>query len=180
VDHQTLYQPLTPCSENLLRLALAHTDGSKWVMPGKKGGPRFQRTGVPASRVSRRIRATVSPHDLRHTVATIMGELGIEPHVIDALQNHKLPQTTGVTGTYNDALVWAYLKQKREALTLWHEHLDKILGGTLVEHVHQAVDGKKRFEEAMKLNMKFGPTSDAHRLALRRRVAARARERRSA
>jgi hypothetical protein len=30
-----------------------------------------------------------------------MGELGGEPHIIDALQNHKLPQSTSVTGTYN-------------------------------------------------------------------------------
>ncbi len=34
-----------------------------------------------------------APHDLRHTVATILGELGVEPHVIDALQNHRLPRT---------------------------------------------------------------------------------------
>jgi integrase len=107
----------------LLRLALKDGGGTNWVMPGKKGGLRFQRTGVPASRVSRRIGATISPHDLRHTVATVMGELGIEPHIIDALQNHKLPQSTSVTGTYNDALVWAYFNQKRDALTLWHEHL---------------------------------------------------------
>jgi integrase len=178
-NHQTLYQPLTPYSELVLRLALAHSDGSKWVMPGRTGGPRFQRTGVPASRVSRRIAATVSPHDLRHTVATLMGEL--EPHVIDALQNHKLPQSTAVTGTYNDALVWAYFNQKRQALLLWHEHLDKkILGGTLIEHVHQAVDGQKQFEAAMKLNMKLGPQSESYRSAVDPRTVARSRAKRSA
>lgn len=37
----------------------------------------------------------------------------------------RLPQSTAVTGTYNDALAWAYFAQKREALLLWHEHLDK-------------------------------------------------------
>jgi integrase len=103
-NHQALYQPLTPYSELLLRLALTYSDGSKWVMPGRQGGVRFQRTGVPASRVSRRIGAKVSPHDLRHPVATIMGEIGVEPYIIDALQDHKLPQSTSVTGTYNDAL----------------------------------------------------------------------------
>lgn len=179
-NHQALYQPLTSYSELLLRLALEHSAESKWVMPGRKDGPRFQRTGVPASRVSRRIGTTISPHDLRHTIATIMGELGVEPHIIDALQNHKLPQSTSVTGTYNDALVWAYFKQKREALELWHEHLDKkILNGRLADHIRQAVDGRKEFEEAMRLNMKLGPHSDAHRLAITRRVS-RAKERRSA
>lgn len=179
-NHQPLFQPLTRYSELLLRLALKHSADSQWVMPGRKGA-RFQRTGVPASRVSRRIGTKVSPHDLRHTVATIMGELGVEPHIIDALQNHKLPRSTDVTGTYNDALVWAYFRQKREALQLWHEHLDrKILKGRLVDHIRQAVDGKKQFEEAMKLNMKLGPHSKAHKVAVRRRAAALARERRSA
>ena len=109
------------------------------------------------------------------------GELGVEPHIIDALQNHKLPQSTSVTGTYNDALVWAYFKQKREALELWHEHLDeKILKGRLVDHIRQAVDGKKQYEEAMKQNMKLGPNSGAHKAAVRRRSTAAAREKRSA
>ena len=71
------------------------------------------------------------------------------------------------------------MKEKREALQLWHEHLDKkILEGRLVEHIHQAVDGTKRFEEAMKLNMKLGPQSDAHHAAVRRpRGATRGKER---
>jgi len=177
-NHQPLFQPLTEYSKLLLRLALKHSGDSSWVMPGKGNKPRFQRTGVPGSRVSKRVGAQVSPHDLRHTVATILGELGVEPHVIDALQNHRLPRSTDVTGTYNDALVWAYFQQKREALQLWHEHLDKkILKGRLNAHIRQAVDGKKKFEEAMELNMKLGPHSEAHNLAVRRRAAATARER---
>lgn len=107
-----------------------------------------------------------------------MGELGVEPHIIDALQNHKLPQSTSVTGTYNDALVWAYFKQKREALELWHAHLDeKILKGRLIDHIRQAVDGKKQFDEAIKLNMKLGPLSDAHKVAVRRQSATSAGKR---
>jgi hypothetical protein len=41
----------------------------------------------------------------------------------------------------------------------------------------RAMEGKKQFEEAMKLNMKLGPRSEAHKAAVRRRVAATARER---
>lgn len=169
-NRQPLFQPLTTYTKLLLRLALKNSGESSWVMPGKEGKVRFQRTGVPGSRVSKRIGAQVSPHDLRHTVATILGELGVEPHVIDALQNHKLPRSTDVTGTYNDALVWAYFEQKKEALQLWHEHLDKkLLKGRLNRHIRQAAGGKKQFEEAMRLNMKLGPLSAAHRLAVRRR-----------
>jgi hypothetical protein len=108
----------------------------------------------------------------------MLGELGVEPHVIDALQNHRLPRSTDVTGTYNDALVWAYFEQKRQALQLWHEHLDKkILKGRLTAHIRQAVDGKKKFEEAMQLNMKLGPHSKAHKIAVRRRRPRMQRER---
>jgi hypothetical protein len=39
------------------------------------------------------------------------------------------------------------------------------------------VDGKKHFEEAMKLNMKLGPHSEAHKVAVRRRASAASRER---
>jgi hypothetical protein len=86
-----------------------------------------------------------------------------------------------VTGTYNDALVWAYFEQKRDALRLWHAHLDKkVLKGRLNAHIRHAVDGKKQFEEAMKLNMKLGPHSEAHKVAVRRRVPASVQERRTA
>ena len=77
--------------------------------------------------------------------------------------------------------MWAYFKQKREAFELWDEHLDeKILKGRLLDHIRQAVDGKKQFEEAMKLSMKLGPHSDAHKVAVRQRFVASPREKRSA
>jgi integrase len=175
-NRQPLFQPLTRYTEKVLQLALKHTGESRWMMPGKGDEARFQRTGVPASRISRRIGVQVSPHDLRHTVATRMGELGVEPHVIDALQNHKLPRSTDVTGTYNDALVWAYFKQKREALELWHAHLDKkILAGRLMRYIRQVVDGKKHFEEAMDHNRRMGPHSEAHKRAMRARTEAAVR-----
>jgi hypothetical protein len=43
------------------------------------------------------------------------------------------------------------------------------------------VDGKKQYLDAMRLNMRLGPHSEAHKAAVRRRVAAvLPRERRSA
>jgi hypothetical protein len=75
-------------------------------------------------------------------------------------------------------VVWDYFDQEGAALQLWHEHLDKkILKGKLKAHIRQAVDGKKQFEEAMKLNMKLGARSEAHKAAVRRRAAAAARDR---
>ena len=159
-------------------LALEHSGESTWVMPGKKDKPRFQRTGVPGSRVSKRIGAQVSPHDLRHTVATMLGELGVEPHVIDALQNHRLPRSTDVDGHLQRRAGLGLLRAEAPgAAALARAPRQEDPQGTLNAHIRQAVDGKKQFEEAMKLNMKLGPHSKAHKMAVQRRRSRLQRER---
>jgi integrase len=59
-------------------------------------------------------------HDLRRTGDTLMNdELGIEPHVVEAILNHISGSKSGkdgVAGVYNKA---AYLKKKKEALDAW-------------------------------------------------------------
>jgi len=66
-------------------------------------------------------------HDLRRTVATIMAEeLGIQPHIIEAVLNHVGGHKAGVAGVYNRA---SYEKPKREALTFWAGHLMAIVEG---------------------------------------------------
>lgn len=63
-------------------------------------------------------------HDLRRTVVTQMNELGIAPHVVEAVVNHfSGPSKSGVADIYNRA---AYAAEKREALNLWAAHLKKI------------------------------------------------------
>jgi integrase len=61
-----------------------------------------------------------TPHDLRRTVATRVADLGVQPHVIEAVLNHVSGHKAGVAGIYNRA---TYDKEKREALNLWAEHL---------------------------------------------------------
>jgi integrase len=64
-------------------------------------------------------------HDLRRTVSTRMhDELGIAPHIVEAILNHVSGHRAGVAGTYNRA---AYAKQKAEALVRWAEHLSGIV-----------------------------------------------------
>lgn len=60
-----------------------------------------------------------TPHDLRRTVATRMAELGVQPHVVEAVLNHASGRS-GVAGIYNRA---TYAREKRDALYLWAEHL---------------------------------------------------------
>jgi hypothetical protein len=56
-------------------------------------------------------------HDLRRSVATHMGEMGIQPHVIDVILNHA---RGGVAGTYNKSKLE---EPKRQALAAWAEVL---------------------------------------------------------
>jgi integrase len=67
-----------------------------------------------------------TPHDLRRTAATRMAELGVQPHVIEAVLNHVSGHKAGVAGIYNRA---TYEPEKRQALTLWSEHLLAVVGG---------------------------------------------------
>jgi integrase len=66
-----------------------------------------------------------TPHDLRRTVATRMAELGVQPHVIEAVLNHASGKST-VAGIYNRH---SYDKGKREALNLWAEHVTALIEG---------------------------------------------------
>jgi integrase len=59
-------------------------------------------------------------HDLRRTVATGMADLGVQPHIIEAVLNHVSGHKRGVAGIYNRS---TYGKEKREALNLWAEHV---------------------------------------------------------
>lgn len=59
-------------------------------------------------------------HDLRRTAATGMNELGVLPHVVEAILNHISGHRAGVAGIYNRAI---YAAEKRSALDLWATHL---------------------------------------------------------
>jgi integrase len=66
------------------------------------------------------------PHDLRRTAATMMAELGVQPHVIEAVLNHVSGHRAGVAGIYNRA---SYEREKAVALSLLAEHLTAIVKG---------------------------------------------------
>jgi integrase len=65
-------------------------------------------------------------HDIRRTVATRMADLGIQPHVIEAVLNHISGHKAGVAGVYNRA---TYAAEKRQALDLWGAHVAALVEG---------------------------------------------------
>jgi integrase len=74
-------------------------------------------------------------HDIRRSVATRMGDLGVQPHVIEAVLNH---QRGGVAGVYNKS---PYANEVRAALALWEDHIHALLTGgerKIIPYVHTA------------------------------------------
>jgi integrase len=68
------------------------------------------RVGLPSWRL----------HDLRRSCATGLAELGVLPHIIEAILNHVSGHKAGVAGIYNRA---RYEGEMREALTKWARHV---------------------------------------------------------
>jgi integrase len=63
-------------------------------------------------------------HDLRRTMATRMADLGVHPHVIEAILNHVSGHKAGVAGVYNRS---TYATEKRAALDLWGARVERLL-----------------------------------------------------
>jgi hypothetical protein len=66
-------------------------------------------------------------HDIRRTVATGMAEIGILPHVIEAVLNHVSGHKAGIAGVYNRA---TYEPQMKAALALWADHVRSLVEGS--------------------------------------------------
>ena len=90
-------------------------------------------------------KGVISPwrlHDLRRTVSTRMhDELGIAPHIVEAVLNHVSGHRAGVAGVYNRAL---YAKEKAVALARWAEHLGAIVAGERSKVVTMPKGGARR------------------------------------
>jgi integrase len=98
---------------------------------GSRGGP-FQGWSAAKRTLDARILAkfaeqgekpAMTPwriHDVRRTAATRMNELGVLPHVVEAVLNHISGHKAGVAGVYNRA---SYALEKRQALDLWAAHV---------------------------------------------------------
>jgi len=71
-------------------------------------------------------------HDLRRTAVTGMAELGIAPHVIEAVVNHVSGARAGVAGIYNRSKL---ISERRAALDRWTSHVGGVVSGKAVNVV---------------------------------------------
>ncbi len=65
-------------------------------------------------------------HDVRRTVATRLADLGVLPHIVEAILNHISGHKAGVAGIYNRSI---YAPEKRQALKKWAEYIAALSGG---------------------------------------------------
>ncbi len=72
-----------------------------------------------------------SPHDLRRTMATRMGDLGVQPHVIERCLNH-IQQ--GIVGVYQRQ---EYLAERKAAYELWGKRLIALTGNAAAQEKSQ-------------------------------------------
>jgi integrase len=68
-----------------------------------------------------------SAHDLRRTCLTNLAKLGVTPHVIAHVANHRSLTKSGVT--FAHYVQHSYEAEKRKALDLWAERLASIVVG---------------------------------------------------
>lgn len=120
---------MVPLSALALRLldeidSLSH--GSIWVFPADRGSGH--RTRPALSRALLRNAGHIgieafTPHDLRRTVRTQLGKLGVAPHIAERVINHT---ETKIVKTYDR---YRYDREKRAALDAWARHLLAIVTG---------------------------------------------------
>ena len=115
----------------LARQAVAIIEGVKRIA---KSDHVFTTTGDSGlggfSRAKERLDQRMKPatawtfHDLRRSAATGMADMGIPPHIVEAVLNHISGAKAGVAGIYNRA---AYAAEKADALQRWADHVDGLV-----------------------------------------------------
>jgi integrase len=130
--------PLSDLAIETLEVAISEGRESRSLIFGDGAGG-FSGWSKAKLAIDRRIKATTGApampwrlHDLRRTTATRMADLGVLPHVIEAVLNHVSGHKAGVAGIYNRAL---YPNEKRQALDLWAAHIEALLDGGVASNI---------------------------------------------
>jgi integrase len=118
-NQRWLILPITPFAKKLLDRLWLYSGNSIYLFPGRYD----EETTIHKTSLSHAIRRIkdvekFSPRDLRRTVKTRMGEIGIEKSIRDRIQNHAL---TDVSSKHYDR--YDYLQEKRAALLTWEKYL---------------------------------------------------------
>ena len=89
----------------------------------------FSTWALAKSDLDKRLGEVVAPfvlHDLRRTVATKMADLGVQPHIIEEILNHRGGHKAGIAGIYNRS---SYEREVKAAVLIWADHVRTLAEG---------------------------------------------------
>jgi integrase len=115
-NHRAHDIPITPTMAALLRAQSKRGD-----LVFGRGVSGYAGAGHSKERLDMAL--TIQPwthHDLRRTAATGMSNIGVQPHVVEAVLNHVSGHKGGVAGIYNKS---TYAAEKADALARWDAHI---------------------------------------------------------
>ncbi|MGA9605987.1 MAG: tyrosine-type recombinase/integrase [Rouxiella badensis] len=123
--------PLTPNAIAWFDELKVLSCNSEWVLPARKMQnrmiPHIAESTLPValSKVKTQMQnvENFTLHDFRRTARTHLAALGVDPIVAERCLNHRIK---GVEGIYNRH---QYFNERRTALTLWEEELDRLEKG---------------------------------------------------
>jgi integrase len=129
-NHREHVLPLSPLALDIVRTAdaLASLNGREPLF-GVRGDRGYTDWDRSRAAFDLRLGDAVKPwrlHDLRRTTATRMADIGIEPHIIENILNHRSGHKRGVAGIYNMSI---YERATRAALLRWSEHVRGLVEG---------------------------------------------------
>jgi integrase len=123
-NHLAHVVPLSAPALDVLR-AVPRRPGTAFVFGGDRGFSGWSNaTKALRARMTKPVDFVL--HDLRRTAATGMADLGVQPHVIEAVLNHSSGSKAGVAGIYNRS---RYGRETAAALALWADHVLAIVEG---------------------------------------------------
>jgi integrase len=120
--------PLTPLALTILETVPRRADGRDHVF-GERSPVGFTMWTEAKRDLDHRLAGQVKEwrvHDLRRTTATRMADLGVQPHIIEAVLNHYSGHRRGVAGVHNRS---PYEREVRAAMALWAAHVQSIVEG---------------------------------------------------
>jgi integrase len=110
---------VVPLSAPALDLLRAMPRGTDFVFSGEHGFTGWSNaTKALRARMAKPVSFVL--HDVRRSAATGMADLGVQPHIIEAVLNHSSGSKAGVAGIYNRS---QYATEKATALARWAEHV---------------------------------------------------------
>jgi len=120
-NHQQHNLPLSEPAMEILN-SIPRRDGREYIF-GRIGSTGFTNWGASKEDFDKiaNLKESWALHDLRRTVRTGLGKLGVQPHIAEAVLNHLPPK---LIRTYDRN---TYAAEKRDALDKWATHLKTVI-----------------------------------------------------